>query len=255
MRCDSELKIFRNVATLLIFAVSTSHAQTPLSAGKGKDEFNRICSTCHSPNIATNQRKSSAEWTATVIDMVSRGADATSGEVTDVIAYLSSNFNSSSVTSVQVEKSHSTQVAAELSNSISSLELEQGRLLVKTKGCLQCHRVERAGSYMGPDLNTVGAHLSLDQIRTIIASPAKNLKPQNRSVHIVTSKGKVITGKLLNHDGFSIQLIDSSSRLQSIQQADTREVTILNESPIPFHIEKLSDEDLATIARYLSSLK
>ena len=45
--------------------------------------------------------------------------------------------------------------------------------------------------------------------------------------------GSTITGRLLNQDTFTIQLLDASSRLRLLDMSTVREVTIPKESPMP----------------------
>ena len=88
-----------------------------------------------------------------------------------------------------------------------------------------------------------------------LVSPDKDVLPENRSVRLVTNDGKTVTGRLLNQDGFSVQLIDSSSQLESFQKAGLREFTIVTANPMPSYADKMSAQDLTDLVHYLSSLK
>ena len=66
------------------------HAQT-LPAGKGRAEFQRVCSSCHSVSMATSQRMDQAQWTGVVNDMVSKGAQGTQQDFDNIVAYLTEN--------------------------------------------------------------------------------------------------------------------------------------------------------------------
>ena len=138
---------------------------------------------------------------------------------------------------------------------LSDEEVSKAKGLIQANGCLSCHRVGEMGSYMGPDLNDVGAHSSPEQIRAALVSPNKEVLPENRTVRLVTSDGKTVTGRLLNQDGFTIQIIDSSSQLRHFQRSTLREFTIETTNPMPSYAEKMSAEDLTTLDHYLSSLK
>ena len=60
--------------------------------GPGKAIVQEACSVCHETELITNARRSKAEWTETVQDMVSRGAPLKEGEREIVIEYLAANF-------------------------------------------------------------------------------------------------------------------------------------------------------------------
>src|SRR5258707_4968113 len=78
-------------AALCCLNVSVVFGQT-LSDGKGKAEFERICTTCHTASMATRLGKSEAEWRGVVDDMISRGAPGTSADMDNIGLYLSTNF-------------------------------------------------------------------------------------------------------------------------------------------------------------------
>lgn len=60
--------------------------------GPGKAIVQEACSVCHETELITNARRSKADWTDTVQDMVSRGAPLKEGEREIVIEYLAANF-------------------------------------------------------------------------------------------------------------------------------------------------------------------
>jgi hypothetical protein len=94
-----------------------------------------------------------------------------------------------------------------------------------------------------------------DDIQAALVSPAKDVRPENRSVRLVTKDGTTVTGRILNQDGFSVQIIDSESRLRSFQKASLREFTIVTENPMPSYADKMSPQDMTGLVHYLSSLK
>jgi putative heme-binding domain-containing protein len=138
---------------------------------------------------------------------------------------------------------------------LSREEISKANRLIQENGCLTCHRVGETGSYVGPDLDQVGAHRSPEQLRASLVSPNKEVLPENRTVRIVTNDGTTVTGRLLNQDGFTVQLIDSSSQLRSLERSDLREFTIVTTNPMPSYADKLSAQDLSSLVRYLSFLK
>jgi competence ComEA-like helix-hairpin-helix protein len=80
-----------------IACLSTSDARAqdggqPLPEGKGKAEFERICSQCHAVTVATKLRMNEDGWTGVVNDMVSRGAQGTDDEFDRVVRYLTAHF-------------------------------------------------------------------------------------------------------------------------------------------------------------------
>ncbi len=237
--------------------VLTAHAQS-LPTGSGKADFQRICSGCHSVDVATSQRLTHAEWAGVVSDMVARGAQGSSEELDNIVSYLSASFGKGNASASNVAPAHAAASAPEVAEKeapLSGEEISKAKGLIQGNGCLSCHRIGDTGSYVGPYLGDVGAHRSPEQLHASLVSPNKEVLPENRTVRLVTSDGKTVTGRLLNQDGFSVELIDSSSQLRSFEKSGLREFTIVTTNPMPSYADKLSAQDLTDLVRYLSSLK
>jgi putative heme-binding domain-containing protein len=238
------------------------HAQT-LPAGKGKAEFQRICSNCHSVSMATSQRMDQAQWTGVVNDMVSKGAQGTQQDFDNIVAYLTANYGKDTPPSAAPKTAPPAPgptpapapAVAPLAAPLGEAEIAKATGLIKANGCLSCHRVDNMGSYVGPDLSEIGASRSAADIQAALVSPSKDVRPENRSVRLVTKDGKTVTGRILNQDGFSVQIIDSSGQLGSFQKASLREFTILTANPMPSYADKMSAQDITDLVHYLSSLK
>jgi putative heme-binding domain-containing protein len=122
-------------------------------------------------------------------------------------------------------------------------------------GCLQCHRVGDTGSRMGPDLSDVGSLRTANALEQSIVAPNDVILPQHRFVRLTMKDGTVISGRRLNEDTYSIEVIDAKERLVSVSRADVREYTLLQTSPMPSYQGKLSTPEIADLVAYLLSLK
>jgi putative heme-binding domain-containing protein len=134
-------------------------------------------------------------------------------------------------------------------------DLAHGKALFESQGCLNCHRVRDHGSRVGPDLTGVGARHTPADIERSIVDPNAEVLPENRYVQITTRDGVTITGRILNEDTFSVQLIDSKEKLRSLQKADLSKFEFLKNSAMPSYRDKLSGAELADLVGYLVSLK
>src|SRR5579864_1138037 len=237
------------------------HAQS-LPAGPGEAALQSACSTCHSITVVTARRLSQAGWENVVDNMVSRGAQATPEEQKEIVLYLTANFSAggpapknpaSGEGSVpaQPQAPAQTQPAPVLDNS----QIAHAKHLISSSGCFSCHRMDGKGSFAGPYLGDVGANHTAEQIRTALASPSKELAPQNRSVRLMNHNGKTVVGKLLNQDGFSVQLIDASGHLLSFEKAKLREFTIITTNSMPSYANTIAPKDLSLLINYLETLK
>lgn len=121
--------------------------------------------------------------------------------------------------------------------------------------CLNCHRVRDKGSRLGPDLTEIGAARRMVELERSLREPDAEILPQNRFVRLVTVDGVTITGRLLNQDTFSIQLIDSKEQLRSFQRSRLKEYGFVDKSPMPSYQGKLNPGELADLVAFLVSLK
>ena len=140
--------------------------------------------------------------------------------------------------------------------SIKTGDAARGRATFEGKGsCTRCHRVGSLGSRVGPDLSEVGATRSAGSLFRSLTDPASQMMPINRPVRAVTKDGKVVNGRRLNEDTYTVQLIDEQEKLVSLTKADLREYTILTTSPMPSYKDRLNENELADVVAYLLSLK
>jgi quinoprotein glucose dehydrogenase len=132
----------------------------------------------------------------------------------------------------------------------------RGRMVFDGKGqCLSCHAVNGVGSRLAPSLTEIGAFRRVVEIRTSLLEPDAEIRPENRSVRIVTRDGATMTGRLLNQDTFTVQFADSNERLLSLEKSNLRELTILKSSSMPSYRDKLTASELADVVSYLASLR
>jgi cytochrome c oxidase cbb3-type subunit III len=132
----------------------------------------------------------------------------------------------------------------------------RGRALFEGKGgCVACHRVNGEGSRVGPDLSEVGAIRTAAYLERSIVAPAESILPEHRFVRIVTRQGTVVTGRRLNEDTHTIQLIDTNEQLRSFSKSDLQELTLLTTTPMPSYAGKFNSAELADVVTYLLTLK
>jgi putative heme-binding domain-containing protein len=132
----------------------------------------------------------------------------------------------------------------------------RGQVVLEGKGaCLSCHRINNVGSRKAPDLSDIGAVRSAGSLERSLRNPSSQMMPINRPVRIVTRDGKVIEGRRLNEDTFTVQLADLDGRLISLLKADLREYRISTVSTMPSYEKELSSQELADVVSYLLSLK
>jgi putative heme-binding domain-containing protein len=132
----------------------------------------------------------------------------------------------------------------------------RGKTLFDGKGqCLTCHSVAGVGSRAAPALTEVGSSRRKVELQRSLVDPGAEIRSDSRPVRIVMRDGATITGRLLNQDSFTIQILDSSARLRLLEKSAVREFTIPTESPMPSYRDTLDAQELADVVTYLSTLR
>jgi len=130
----------------------------------------------------------------------------------------------------------------------------RGQALFEGKGgCMDCHRVAGRGSRLGPDLSQIGAVRRAAELERSLIDPQAEVLPQNRVYSVTPKSGEPITGRLLNHDTFTVQIMDSDERLRSFVKAELVEHDFA-ESPMPSFQDEMTPQEIADLVSYLASL-
>src|SRR5262249_55502879 len=105
---------------------------------------------------------------------------------------------------------HSMASTAAALDALPSGDAARGKTVFEGKGtCTSCHRVGEGGSRVGPDLTLIGALRRSVELHRSIVDPDAEIMPTNRFIKLVTREGATVTGRLLNQDSFTIQLLDA----------------------------------------------
>jgi putative heme-binding domain-containing protein len=132
----------------------------------------------------------------------------------------------------------------------------RGKGVFEGKGqCVTCHRVNGNGSRTGPDLTDIGNLRKPEQLEQSVLDPDAEIDRQNRTYRVVTRAGETVTGRLLNLDAFSVQLLDSKERLRAFAKSDLKDWAFVEKSPMPSFKDKLTAQELADVVSYLVTLK
>ena len=241
-------------ALLCGLCMSSEALSQTLPDGKGKAEFEHICTACHRTDMVTRLRKTPTEWRATVDDMVARGTDGSKTDIDNIVLYLSTNFGPDKPGSAAPAQSTTPSPAPNASAALNSAEIEHVKSLISENGCLVCHRVEKQGAYTGPTLNGVGSRRTPDQIRAAIVSPRPTLDPSNDLARLTTADGKTLTGRILSQDDHNVRIIDSSGEATTYAKSELHQFTVVDTNPMPSFAGRIAGDDLESLIRYLSSL-
>jgi putative heme-binding domain-containing protein len=244
---------------VLLTALTAVHAAEEHAGTYSEDSITRgariyygTCVTCHGENgdaIPQVNLRSNRFRHATTDDELA-------GVITGGLAGTGMPANSLEAPDQTAIVAFLRNMDARLGEAASVGNPQRGKTLFEGKGgCLACHRVDGIGSRTGPDLSDIGLVRSAHFLVQKLEDPAALVMPVNRTVRAVTRDGHVITGRRLNEDTWSVQLIDSQQDLVGLMKSDLKEYRLLNETPMPAAGKLLTDAEVADVAGYLLSLK
>jgi competence protein ComEA len=77
---------------LLLLGAGIAAAQADLPEGEGKALVKKICTGCHGLENITGQHMGKDEWSDTVNEMITDGAQGSDEEMDKIVEYLAKNF-------------------------------------------------------------------------------------------------------------------------------------------------------------------
>ena len=146
---------------IAIFASAVNAQDLP--AGKGRDTFKAICTSCHDAETTTNLRNTRSGWVEVIANMKTNGADGTEAQFTEILDYLTLNFGkkddgsgkkagsaagSSAASALSLDKPAAPVVLHPVPWEKNRLKIGQA---IYRENCVVCHAVDAASSNkLGP---------------------------------------------------------------------------------------------------------
>jgi mono/diheme cytochrome c family protein len=201
-------------AALVIAMLAPAATAQDLPAGKGRETFKTICTSCHDTETTTNLRNTRSGWAEVIATMKNNGADGTEVQFTEVLDYLTLNFGKKDDGSAKKGGSSVSESSRSLDRTAAPVVLlpvpwEKNRLkigqAIYRENCVVCHDVEAESSKkLGPSFY----HLfQRDKM------PQSNAKPQRLLI-----AGKIrVGGKLMPAFAQKLTSMDIDALLDYLQ--------------------------------------
>ena len=213
--------------------------------------FRQSCANCHGPdgNEIPN------------IDL-GRGVFKTAKTDEDLIRIIQKGVPGTPMPATNMSEEQAKRVVAFLRSTAATRtsssavgDAARGKTLFEGKGgCLKCHRANGVGSRIGPDLTRIGQVRRSVELERSLVDPAAEVLPTGRFYRVVTKDGGTVTGRLLNIDTYTVQMMDTNEQLRSFNKANLKEHGFIP-SPMPSFKSTFNTQELADVVSYLGSLK
>ena len=119
---------------------------------------------------------------------------------------------------------------------------------------LACHRIEREGGRVGPNLTAIGSAAQPDYLLESLLEPGRTVKEGYGSLVVVTADGLVTAGIPVSRSDRELVLRDALDRDVRIRLDDVEEESPGTSLMPAGLVDGLTDAELADLVRYLSSL-
>jgi cytochrome c oxidase cbb3-type subunit 3 len=134
-------------------------------------------------------------------------------------------------------------------------DAQSGEKIFRTR-CSGCHRVNGQGGVLGPDLSRIGVGRTRAALTRQIRGAVEGMRSGYEPVTVTMDGGRTIRGTRKNEDLFSVQIMDTSERLQGIAKSDAKTITAEKKSLMPpYGVDQLNERDLDDLLQYLSTLR
>jgi putative heme-binding domain-containing protein len=251
MRSASAVLFLLAVGLILLGGTSSAQHATAFDIEDGGRAFRNTCANCHGPD---------GDQVAG-IDL-GRGHFRRPLSDPELVSIIRNGIPNTPMPPNNVSEAQAVKIVAYLRSLAASRrsvattgDVARGKSIFDGKGaCATCHRVDGIGSRLGPDLSRIGQVRRAVELEQSLLDPAAEVLPANRFYHVTTHDGSSVTGRLLNHESFTVQLLDSKEQLRSFNKADLKDYGF-SPTPMPSYRSKLDAQELADVVSYLASLK
>ena len=235
-----------------VAALSAQHNFTPAEVENGGRMYQSTCAGCH--GTAGDQVPGTA---------LRSGKFRRGNSDDEIVRIIRTGVPGTAMPPNAVSETEAAMIVAWLRGGATAAtasgpvgEVARGKLLFEGKGnCQSCHGPGGAGGRRAPSLVDVGVLRRPPELERALLDPGADIHPDFRSMTATTKSGTTISGRLLNQNSYSIQLLDSQDQLRSLDKADLREVVILKTSPMPSYRQTLTAQEVADVVAFLGTMR
>ena len=113
-------------ALLCLFAIAPAMLRAQLPPGPGREEMQKVCSSCHELERSISLRQDRDGWKGTINKMMSLGAQGTEQEFSSTLDYLAANYPATELPRLNVNTARAIDFEARF-----SLKRSEAALIIK----------------------------------------------------------------------------------------------------------------------------
>jgi putative heme-binding domain-containing protein len=129
-------------------------------------------------------------------------------------------------------------------------EITKGREVFE-RACASCHRKDKIGNEVGPNMATVIEHTN-EKLLVNILDPNADIQPGFQAYNVLLESGEVLTGLLVGETANSVSIQSANGITQTISRLEIEQLSNSNMSLMPEGLESiLTQQDLADVIAFI----
>ncbi|MHC4877609.1 MAG: hypothetical protein ACYTGL_14030 [Planctomycetota bacterium] len=131
-------------------------------------------------------------------------------------------------------------------------------LFLKSTGlqCRNCHRLEKQGRSVGPDLDGIGKRYSSAELLTSVLAPSQKIEPKYQTWLAETSQGRVHSGLMVEESPTEVVIRDATGKDVRLKRDDLELLVAQPKSLMPeLQLRDATAQDAADLIAFLKSLQ
>lgn len=97
---------------------------------------------------------------------------------------------------------------ADVNTKLEGRDLENGRQMFGVAQCYKCHRINRQGGIVGPDLTGLGRRYNNKDLLESLINPSKTVSDQYQATMFMLDSGQTVVGRVANLNGKTYKVIE-----------------------------------------------
>jgi putative heme-binding domain-containing protein len=140
---------------------------------------------------------------------------------------------------------------------LSGRSFENGKQTFAAARCVVCHRFDGNGGATGPDLTNAAGRFSYRDLADALIEPSRIISDQYRAALIETTKGEVVTGRIVGENDGNLTVMtdpEDATKIVEIPLGEIAEVEPSKVSLMPRELlNVLSQDEMLDLIAYLMS--
>lgn len=107
---------------------------------------------------------------------------------------------------------------------LTGRNFDRGRRMFAAANCFACHRFDNEGGAIGPDLSSLAGRFTARDIIESVLDPSKVISDQYAAVTVVTTDGRIITGRIVNLSGDGLRINTDMLNPNALESVDRKAI-------------------------------